>query len=87
LSIYQNTRPVAQKRERGELLNPLESFVYHNEPAGVRDEMEFREGLRSLIRFAREVSPPKFCKACGAEPGDDCKTASTLEVPRDCINP
>jgi hypothetical protein len=43
------------------------------------------ELLEKLV--SREVSAPKFCKACGAEPGDECKTASTLEVPADCINP
>jgi hypothetical protein len=34
-----------------------------------------REGDRSMA---------EYCKACGAAPGEECNTASTLEVPRDC---
>lgn len=28
---------------------------------------------------------PAYCLACGAAPGDDCATASTLETPEACL--
>lgn len=36
--------------------------------------------------FEPVVERQKPCKACGAAPGEECNTASTIEVPQDCIN-
>jgi hypothetical protein len=42
---------VYAKAQRGEKLNPLEAFVFENEPAGRPDDEEFRDGLAAAIRF------------------------------------
>jgi hypothetical protein len=40
------------RREGGERLNPLEEFIFKNEPVGVEAEREFRDGLTAAIRYA-----------------------------------
>lgn len=42
--------------------------------------------ILAICEGAVETRPPKYCKACGAAPGEECNTASTLERPSDCIN-
>ncbi len=40
------------KTTQGEPLNPLEQFIYDNEPAGKQD-VGFRKQLRAMIEFMK----------------------------------
>jgi hypothetical protein len=44
------------KVEDGFLLNPLEQFIYDNEPAGEYDEHAFREGLAAAIEWVEDMA-------------------------------
>ena len=34
--------------------NPLEEFIYHNEPSGVKEEHEFREQLTNMLEWVTD---------------------------------
>lgn len=44
----------ADARDRGQM-NPLEKFIYENEPAGKGSDLRFRNQLRAAIDFAFET--------------------------------
>lgn len=51
---------IYDRKQRGETLNPLEEFIFENEPAGNADEQEFCRQLAALIAFVSSaVSAPK----------------------------
>jgi hypothetical protein len=50
--ILPDWETINRKRDAGETLNPLEQFVYENEPAG-GDDVVFREALLAAIDYAR----------------------------------
>jgi len=42
---------IRRKQENGFELDPLEKFIYENEPAGEKAEKEFRQELKKLVEF------------------------------------
>jgi hypothetical protein len=43
--------PIFERKQRGELLDPLEEFIFENEPAGEPAATNFCEQLATLIAF------------------------------------
>lgn len=44
---------VNDKLDEGEKLDPLEQFIFDNEPAGEENEREFRKQLSTLVCFLK----------------------------------
>lgn len=47
---------IFDRKQRGETLNPLEEFIFENEPAGEPATTNFCEGLAALIAFVSSGS-------------------------------
>jgi hypothetical protein len=43
--------PIFDRKQRGDLLDPLEEFIFENEPAGEPATTNFCEQLAALIAF------------------------------------
>jgi hypothetical protein len=43
--------PIFDRKQLGETLNPLEEFIFENEPVGTEEESLFCEQLAALIAF------------------------------------
>lgn len=79
----------AAEAVKSETASPLDLFVYHNEPAGNPQDVEFRNQLQALLDYVSGLTPRAAdglvrCKKCNAliETTVHCDNCGTFEPTR-----